>query len=577
GYIALFVGAFIIFNTFSIVVAQRTREFGLLRAMGATGSQILRAVVIESAIVGVVASLIGLGAGALIAVGLQNLLRAFGSDLPSTTLQFQPRTIVVAMLVGVGVTMLASIAPARRAARISPMAALREASPQTTRWSRRRMFAGGGLTAAGIGLLALGLFGDPGNPAAIVGLGAAVVFFGVASLSPLFAGPLARAIGAPMTRLFHMPGKLARNNADRNPKRTASTAAALMIGLALISMVGILAATIKASTTAIIDENLKADFIISNTGTAGPVPFSPEIARDLAQKPELAAVSPLRYKEFRFEGRQQFIGGVDPATIGEVTDLGVEQGAVEDISDGGLLIADAVASDEGLEVGDTVEVNLSTTGIQEMTVDGIFANVEIVGPPFLVSLETWAQNFDDELDTTVYAVAAEGVSTSEARTAVEATTADFPNVDVENQAEFRDKQAASIDQLLGLITALLSLALLIGVLGITNTLALSVFERTRELGLLRAVGMSRRQARAMVRWEAVIIAIIGALLGLAVGTFFGWALVQALADDGLSELAFPVGQLVTYVVLAGVAGVLAALPPARRAARLNVLQAISQE
>jgi putative ABC transport system permease protein len=577
GFISLFVGAFIIFNTFSIVVAQRTREFGLLRAMGATGRQILSTVIVESVIVGFLASLVGLAVGLGIATGLQAMLKAFDLDLPTTDPVFLPRTALIGMTVGVVVTVLSAIGPARRAARISPMAALREASPQHTGFSRRRLIAGAATTLIGAVVLATGLFGSMDNAITFVGLGAAVIFFGVAALSPLFAGPLARAIGAPMQALLNVPGKLARQNSARNPKRTASTAAALMIGLALVSMVSTLGASIKASTTEIMDETLRADFIITSSSAAGISGISPEVAAGAAEQDAIGSVASIRFGEFRLDGASNFLAATDPESIEEVTDLGVTEGNVTSLGEGGIFISAEVADDEGLAVGDELVMEFPREGVIDVPVAGIFENTDVVGSPYLISKETYEQQYTSNLDSLVFATVAEGSSADGGRAAIDSAVSDFPDVEVENQTEFKESQAATVDQLLALVTALLALALIIALLGITNTLVLSVFERTRELGLLRAVGMSRRQARSMIRWESVIIAVIGALLGLVVGGLFGWALVTALADDGLEVFALPAGQLITYVIVAGVAGIIAAIPPARRAARLNVLDAIAAE
>ncbi|MGH2699526.1 MAG: ABC transporter permease, partial [Actinomycetota bacterium] len=568
---------FIIFNTFSIVVAQRTREFGLLRAMGATGRQILGTVFVESVIVGFVASLVGLAAGFGIAAGLQVMLKAFGLDLPTTDLVFEPRTGLIAITVGVVVTVISAIGPARRAARISPMAALRDASPQHTGFSRRRLVAGAAITLIGAALLAVGLFGSMDNAISFVGLGAAVIFFGVAALSPLFAGPLARLIGGPMQAALNVPGKLARQNSGRNPKRTASTAAALMIGLALVSMVSIFGASIKASTTEIFDETLRADFIMTSSSTAGTTGISPEVAAGISEQDEIGSVASIRFGEFRLDGASRFLSATDPDAIEQVTALGVTEGDVSSLDEGEIFLSTEVAESENLSVGDELPMEFPKEGVAEVPIVGTFENTDLIGSDYLVSKGTFEQQYTTELDSVVLATVADGASTEQARAAVDNATTDFPNVTVENQAEFKDSQSAMVDQLLGLITALLALALIIALLGITNTLVLAVFERTRELGLLRAVGMSRRQARSMIRWESVIIAVIGAVLGLVVGGFFGWALVAALSDEGLGEFALPAGQLIAYVIAAGVAGIIAAIPPARRAAKLNVLEAIATE
>ncbi|MGH2754569.1 MAG: ABC transporter permease [Actinomycetota bacterium] len=574
--VALFVGAFLIFNTFSITVAQRTREFALLRALGASGRQVMGSVVIEALIVGVVAAAIGLGTGVLIALGLNALLDAFGIDLPQASLQLQARTVIVALVVGVVVTVLSAVIPARRAAQISPMEALRESAPTASRPSRLRLILGVLVTLAGVAMLLVGLFADVAQEVSYVGGGAAIIFFGVATLAPLFARPMAAAIGYPVRRMFAMPGHLAQQNATRNPKRTASTAAALMIGLALVGFVGIFADSSKSSINKTLDESMRADFVIRSSSLANQV-ISPNVAEELREQTELGAITPFRVGQFKHDGSNRYLTGTDPTTLPETGDIGVVAGDLGDLEDGGLFLYDQAAEDLGIGVGDTYEMQFAATGRMDVPVVGLFDDKTFVGSDYLVSIDTYNENFPERVDSNVLVKAADGVSLDSARAAVEEVTQDYPNVEVENQAEAKESYASQIDQLLGLVTALLALALVIALLGITNTLALSVYERTRELGLLRAVGMSRRQTRAMIRWEAVIIVIIGGILGIAIGIFFGWALVKALADEGITTFSIPGGQMLLYLVLAVLAGILAAIPPARRAAKLNVLEAIATE
>jgi putative ABC transport system permease protein len=574
--VALFVGAFLIFNTFSITVAQRTREFALLRALGASGRQVMVSVVIEALIVGTVAAAVGLGAGLLIAMGLNGLLEAFGIDLPQASLQLKPRTIVVSVVVGVVVTVLSAVLPARRAARISPMEALRESAPAFYRPSMTRIIIGSLMTLGGITILLVGLFVEVSQEVSYVGAGAAVIFFGVATLAPSFTRPLASAIGSPLHRLFAMPGRLAQQNATRNPKRTASTAAALMIGLALVGFVGIFADSSKASINETLDRSMKADFVIQSTSFASQV-ISPRLAEDLRSQDELAAVTPFRFGQFRHNGSSLFVVATDPTTLPQTADIGVVAGGLADLNQGDVFLFDGTAEDLGLAVGDTYEMQFAATGNLEAEVVGLFDDKTFVGSDYLVSIDTFNENFSERIDTNILVKATSGVPLDDARAAVERIAEDYPNVEVENQAEAKETYASQIDQLLGLVTALLALALVIALLGITNTLALSVYERTRELGLLRAVGMTRKQTKSMIRWEAVIIVIIGGILGIAIGIFFGWALVRALSGEGITTFSIPGGQLIVYLILAVLAGVLAAIPPARRAARLNVLEAIATE
>lgn len=572
-FIALFVGAFIIFNTFSIITAQRTRELALLRALGASRRQVLLSVLVEAALVGLIASAVGIGVGVLIAVGLEALLSLFGIDLPSTSIQLLPRTIVVSLVIGTVVTLVASVIPARRAAHVAPIEALRDGAGQVRGASlRRRIVIGVAVTALGVIPLLYGLFAKPDSVGQLVGFGAAVTFLGIALLSPLVARPVAAVLGAPLRRLG-VQGRLGQENAMRNPRRTASTAAALMIGLALVSMVTILSSSLKASFNAALDATLKADLTIS---TSSFTAFSPEVAALVREVPEAAAVSEFRQNVFRYDGNTSFLTAVDPETIESVATLEMIVGSTAALSQGSVLVYRDVAEANGFEQGDTVSLVFPSTGEREFIVGGIYGENRLVGD-WVVSVQTYEQNYTEQLDSFVLVKGAPDVGPADLQAAVEAKIGDFPNIEVQDQAAFREKQAGFVDQLLGLVTAMLLLAVLIALFGIVNTLSLSIFERTREIGLLRAVGMTRRQLRTMVRWESVIIAVFGALLGLAIGVFFGFSLQQALQEEGLSELAIPGGQLAVYVVLAGLAGVLAAVAPARKAARLNVLEAIMYE
>ena len=570
--IALFVGAFIIFNTFSIIVAQRSRELALLRTLGASRRQVMVSVVTEAAIVGLLASFIGVIAGIGIAAGLRALLGAAGIDLPSTALQIKPRTLVVALVVGVVVTVVAAVVPARHAARVAPIQALQESSSAMGGHSRRRLITGAVAMAAGIGLLLIGLFAKPANAAALVGLGAAVTFIAVAMLSPLIARPVAGAIGAPIKGLS-VHARVGRENAMRNPRRTASTAVALTIGLGLVSMVTILGASLKASTTATLESQLRADIIITSSSFA---PFSTDAAVKVAALPDVAGSTAVRQGAFRVSGQTSFISAVDPSQIDAVSDIGLRQGSAAELTGDTVMVHADLAEEKGWALGDQIPSAFPSLGDRPLTIVGIYDENALVGD-YLVSISTYEDLFVQQLDTLVLATAAEGVGSDQLRTAIEGALQDFPNLEVQDQAAFRDKQAGFVDTLLNLVTALLAMSIVIALFGIVNTLGLSIYERTRELGLLRAVGMDRRSVKRMIRWESVIIAILGGLLGIVVGIGFGVALQKALESEGVTVLDIPVPQLLTYLVLAGLAGVLAAIFPARRAAKLNVLEAISYE
>lgn len=572
-FIALFVASFIIFNTFSIITAQRTRELALLRALGATQRQVTVSVLGEAAVVGLVASVIGLGVGILIALGLRSLLSGFGVDLPSQGLTVLSRTVIVSILVGTIVTVVSSFIPARRAAGVAPVEALREGQPVLAGAPlHRRLVWGTVVTAVGVASLAFGLFADTSSAAQSIGLGAAVTFLGIAILSPLVARPVARVLGVPLAHLG-VPGRLGQENAMRNPRRTAATASALMIGLGLVAMVTILASSLKASFTSALEQTLKADLTLTTTSFT---PFSPEVADLVRAVPEAGSVSELRQNGFRINGSTSFVTAVDPETIEQVATLDIEDGTTDALSQGSLLVHRDAAEDNGLEVGSRVVLAFPATGEEEFIVGGIYGENRFVGD-WVMSISTYERLYTEQLDTFVMVKGSEGVSPGELQRAVASAVEAYPNVEVQDQAAFREKQAGFIDQLLGLVTALLLFAVLIALFGIVNTLGLSIFERTHEIGLLRAVGMTRTQVRSMIRWESVIIAVFGALLGIAIGIFFGYALQQALKTEGLTELEIPGVQLFVYLILAGVAGVLAAVLPARRAAKLNVLEAISYE
>ena len=565
--ISLFVGAFLIFNTFSMLVAQRARELALLRALGASRRQVTGSVLVEALAVGLFASLVGFALGIGVAAGLRALLALLGIDLPEGDLVLAPRTFVVCLVVGIGVTAVAALLPARRSAKVAPVEAMRESTPAEERSLRRRGVLGGLLLLAGIGALVAGL-GAGELP--LVGLGAAVTFLGVATLSPLVARPVASALAAPFARLG-VPGRLGRANAVRSPRRTSATAAALMVGLALVAAVSVLGASLKASVDDVVDRSLGADFFLTSGSFQG---FSPVVADRLRDALEVDGVLALRFTGALVEGREGGVVGVDPVAAEDVLELDVVDGDLAAVADGGLAVTTDVAEQLGLSVGDQVAVTWASTGRQTQALEAVYEPNEFFGD-YAVSEQTVADNTTNQLLGAIGLTVDDGVSTADARRAVDAAVADLPTVDVEDRAQFIEGQTSQVDQLLNAITVLLVLSVVIAVLGIVNTLALSVVERTRELGLLRAVGLQRRQLRRMIRVESVVIALYGALLGLLVGSAFGWALVRALREQGVAEVALPLDRLALVVLVAALAGVLAAALPARRAARLDVLAAVA--
>ena len=563
--VALFVGAFIIFNTFSILVAQRTRELALLRALGASKGQVTRSVLVEAVVVGGLASAIGLAAGVGVALGLQRLFSAFGAGLPSAPILIEPRTVIVAFAVGIIVTAVSALLPARRAAKVAPVAAMRDAATPD-RSLTRQTIVGGVLLAGGSAAMAFGL---TGSGLWVLGLGTVFAFLGVALLSPLVSRPVTGTLGSLFGR--RLPGRLGRQNSMRNPRRTASTAAALMIGLALVSAVGVLGASLKDSVRKTASSALGADFILNPTA----VGISEQTVQAVRQQPGIAETTAFKQARVTLGPESLYPIALPKSAIGSTVSITGETGSVSDLGPGTLLVADKTAKDKGLSVGSTVRATYPDGSSDSLRVVGTYKANDLVGNYVLDS--SASTHFDQSLYTAALVKAAPGADLAQVRADLDRVLASAPNVQLQDRSQFVGDITKQIDQLVQFFTLLLALSVLIAVLGIVNTLALSVLERTRELGLLRAVGMSRRQVKRMVRVESVLVAVFGGLLGLAVGAIFGVALQRALVDQGVTELTFPVGQLAVYLLLAAVAGVLAAWLPARRASRLNVLMAIAAD
>ena len=571
--VALLVGAFMIFNTFSITVAQRTRENGLLRALGAGRRQILLSVLLEAFVVGVIASLLGIIGGLGVAVGLKALLAAVGIPVPGTGVVFKTSTVVISLAVGIGVTMLAALSPARKAARVPPIAAMQQGLVGSTGYgSRQRIYVGCGLLALGLGALVTGLFGSVGQAFALVGVGALLVFFGVSVLGRTIALPLSRAIGSPLPRLRGVTGELARENAMRNPKRTAASASALMIGVGLVAFITIFVASTKASLEQAINDSFTGDIVVtSGGGLLGGV--DPSLAKRVDALPEVAYATGLRQGFASVDGKVTTVTGINSATGFDVIEIDPIEGSPAGLSRYAVAVSEDTATAKHLRVGDVLPMAFKDTGQQQMRVAMIYAQDRVVGP-YLLGLPAYDGNFSTHFDTMVLIKQAENVSTSASLAAVTRAAKPFVGVSVLDRAGFMAEQIAPMNQLLALVYALLGLAILIALLGIANTLALSIFERTREIGLLRAVGMTRGQLRSAIRWESVIIALQGTVLGMVIGLFFGWALVRAMSDKGLTVFHVPFGSLAVIVLLAAVAGMVAAIGPSRRAAKLDVLRAV---
>jgi putative ABC transport system permease protein len=574
--IALIVGIFIIYNTFSIVVAQRTKELALLRALGASRRQILTEVFTESAVVGFVASALGVLVGIALALGLKALMAAFGFDLPSTGVVVQPSAVIIGMVVGVFFTMVSSIAPAVQATNIPPVAAMRDVQLERPPNRPLRFGVGGGLMVIGIATLFFALYGDIDNALVVVLVGMGLTFAGAFILGALFARPTSRIVGAPIAAVRGITGRLAKENAARSPKRTATTATALLIGVALVAMIAVLSASVKESFGRAIDNSFKTDFIVQYP-TFGPgAGLSPELAANIAKLPEIQNSSGIRLGNIEVNGSLQGLGAIDASQAQALLALGDVEGSFSGIDKPGTIaVSKKYAEDHGLKVGDTLPVKFTKTGVQNFEIVDLYSERNF--GDFWVSLETYEKNFDQQLDFLVFAKLVPGVTAAQGKAAIEPLLKDYPTAKLQDNAQFKADQQAQVDQFLGLVFVLLLLALVTAVVGIANTLALSIHERTRELGLLRAVGSQRRQVRSMIRWESVIIALLGVVNGLAIGIFFGWAFVTALKDQGFSTFVVPVPLLIIVVIILLIASLFAALFPARRASKLNILRAISSE
>ncbi|MGH3231795.1 MAG: ABC transporter permease [Streptosporangiaceae bacterium] len=564
--ISLFVGAFTIYNTFSIIVGQRTRELALLRVVGASRQQVFRSVLAESAIIGFVSSAVGVGLGVAAAIGLEALLSGFGSSLPAGPLTFEPRTAIVGLAVGTLVTVVSAIGPARNAIRIPPVAALTDrpaddaASP-----ARRRVISGTALTIFGALLLAIGL----SKPvAALVGVGAVCIFIGVAMLAPSIVRPLAGALGRPLANWLGTPGTLGRQNSMRSPRRTAQTAAALMVGLALVSAMAVFGASFSESATSSVDHAISADLLVSVNGSGQ---LSDSVPAAAAAVPGVTATNTVYRNQFEFKSALEVLTGVTTQDLADTVTLRMTAGSAAALARGELLIDSTTATTDHLSVGETVPIRFAYAGPTTIKIGGIYRSNALI-QSYLVSSTYFLAHFRAPQPG---AVLLRTNGSPGVETAVSNALAPYTNVQVQTRAQFEQAQASAVNRLLGLVYALLALAVLIALIGIVNTLMLSVLERTREIGLLRAVGMRRPQVRAMIRSESVILAAFGAVIGIVVGTLMGLALVSSLRQQGFTETTVPWVRLVEFLILAAVLGLVAASWPARRAARLDVLAAIA--
>jgi putative ABC transport system permease protein len=583
GVIALLVGIFIISNTFSILIAQRTQELALLRAIGASRRQVLLSVLLEAVVIGLVASVLGLIGGILLANGVTAGLNAIGADLPSDTLVIGSRTVVVAFAIGLVVTVVSSVVPAIRATQVAPLAALQQVGIDRSGASRTRAVAGIIIIVASGLLMAQAWRADGDTDVLpVVGLGGALAILGAIVIGPVLAAPTVRAIGAPLPRLLGVTGRLAIENAARSPKRTSATASALIIGVTLIGFITVFAQSAKTSISAEI-ERTSADLVVqAESGGFGPPGGIPaEIAESVAEVEGVEIVSALAFSPALFtypdgDTATQFLSGIDPPTLSELAAISMEQGAITDLTDAGIVVDRRIAADNDLAIGDAITVTGPTGKIATFRIDAISDDTVFIG--FWALTRSGIESVTTELlDVQVLTTLAGGADLEETRAAMEAAVADTPGIEVLDRDELVGDLAAQITSFLNIVYGLLALSIIIAMIGIANTLSLSIHERTRELGLLRAVGMTRAQLRSAVRWEAVMISVLGAVVGLGLGLVISAALVKALEGFGLSQFDVPVTQLIVLVCVAALLGILASVRPARRAARMDVLEAIAEE
>lgn len=575
GGVALFVSIFIIYNTFAIVLGQRTQELALLRTIGADPKQIRRSVLGEALIIGLLASAGGIAGGVGVAKGLTALFNAVGGSLPDSPTIIATRTIVAALVIGVGVTMMAAIGPARRAGTVPAIAAMRGGADASAPGSRTRILSGAGLFVAGLAAGSSGLAGA-GSTASTVALmagGAIGIFLGVTILSPMAVGFITRVLGWPLAKSSGVAGRLAQQNAARNPRRTATTAAALMIGLALVSTALIVGQSVKKTVGTTLEESATADFFM--TDQLEDVEFPLGLPGELAENDLFASVSGFRYVETRVDGEISTNVAASFSELEPLLDADIREGGYELDATNPVLIAAKHAESTGLGVGDTVPTEFANGAIVDATITGVFHDEALITSNFLFDEAVFDSAGDQTGHEWIAISFVDGVSQLDIDATLAALATEFPSADVETSEAFVDRAEAMIDQLLAMVNVMVLLAVVIALIGIANTLALSVFERTRELGLVRAVGMSKRQLRRMVRFEAALVATFGAVLGVSIGLLFGWGVVQALPVSFASTLIIPVQAIIVLVLVAAAAGVLAAVLPARRAGRLNVLDAIS--
>lgn len=574
--ISLFVGVFLIYNTFTMLVTQRTKELALLRAVGANRGQVMRSVLAEALVVGALSAAIGLISGVGLAVGIRSVIGSFGAKLPGGGLVIAPGTVIAALVIGIVVTTVAAVLPAWRTGRIAPVAAMGSAHlPASAKSLVLRNVIGSviGVLAVGLVLLGVSTGGDEGRM--LIGAGAFFMLIGMIVLLPLLSKPVIAAVRPLLQKVFGVPGKLAAQNAVRNPRRTAVTAASLAIGLTLVTTLSVLGITVGQVVDRMSTEKLKADYRVSMADDMGSLDKS--VAETLAKAPGIKAVSPEAAGSFKVGDDFRSASGVNPATIGQMLNIEVTSGSLDSLGKGELAVAEKTATKQNLGVGSTLQVQYDDGQKATLKVGAVYKDMEGMLSPYVLDNKILSEHSEEQYIPKVYVNVDGGASKAGQQKVVDALGKN-PAISVATQQDMRNEMGGLINTMLNIMYGLLGMALVISVLGVVNTLAMSVFERTQEIGMLRAIGLDRSRVKNMIRLEAVVISLFGAVLGVAIGVFLAWAVGSTLAKSMPNyELVLPYDRIGIFLLLAAVVGVLAAMWPARSAARLNMLTAIKTE
>ena len=568
-FIALGVGCFVIYNVFSISAAQRQRENALLRAIGASRKQITRAMLIESIVVGLIGSVVGLFAGIGLSAGLSALLRAVNIDIPSGGLVLSQNTVTSTIFIGLVVTVLSAILPARRAGKVPPLAAMRATALEIAEPGRKRLYTGLLSIALGLAIIVAVVAGASNN---YLGIGILFVFIGTIVLGPIIARPVALFLGRPAARFRGVTGTMARQNSARNPKRTSRTASPVLIGVALVTAVTALAASIKGQIDDVFTAQFKGDYAIS-TDARGFGGLSPSLAVDLNKLPQVEKATGFGFLTVKIDGKGQYVTTINPETIEGLWNIGLINATYPDLKTSNMFVSEKVAKKKNLAIGSVLETTFGDGSTRPLTVAGIYVNNEI--GDYIANSNLVDGSGIIMFDIGVYIQTKENVNKAEAFAALDTAVKKYGQGELLTKQEYINKQSGQVNQLLGLIYGLLMLSVIISIVGIIITLLLSVFERQRELGLLRAVGMTRSQVRTTVRWESVITSLLGAVLGIILGIGLGWIIVFASKDQGLTSFKLPVGPTIIIMVMSFIVGLFAAIYPAWRATRVNILDALN--